>query len=47
MVQMHYGSIVYLLKSHQQNMLELTDDLAEQAILACWNAVSKKKGWND
>ncbi|MDF2963468.1 MAG: TetR family transcriptional regulator [Paenibacillus sp.] len=46
MVQMHYGSIVYLLKSHQQNMLELSDDVTEQAILACWNAVSKEKGWN-
>ncbi|MBO7748873.1 TetR/AcrR family transcriptional regulator [Paenibacillus sp. MWE-103] len=46
MVQMHYGSLVYLLKSHQQNMLELTDDLEEQAIRACWNAVSKEKGWN-
>jgi len=46
MVQMHYGSIVYLLKSHQQNMLELSDEVAEQAILACWNAVSKEKGWN-
>ncbi|SFJ22386.1 transcriptional regulator, TetR family [Paenibacillus sp. UNC496MF] len=45
MVQMHYGSLVYLLKSHQQNMLELTDDLEEQAIRACWNAVSKEKGW--
>ncbi|WP_028612598.1 TetR/AcrR family transcriptional regulator [Paenibacillus harenae] len=47
MVQMHYGSIVYLLKSHQQDMLELTDDVADQAILFCWNAVIQEKGWND
>ncbi|AZN41400.1 TetR/AcrR family transcriptional regulator [Paenibacillus albus] len=41
MVQMHYGSFVYLLKSHQQNMLELTEDVAEQAIRFCWNSVSR------
>lgn len=46
MLQMHYGSIVYLLKSHQQNMLELTDEVAEQVILICWNGVSQEKGWN-
>ncbi|MBM7566708.1 TetR/AcrR family transcriptional regulator [Paenibacillus sacheonensis] len=47
MVQMHYGSIVYLLKSHQQNMLELTADVEEQALRSFWNAVSKEKGWNE
>ncbi|MFC5451232.1 TetR/AcrR family transcriptional regulator [Paenibacillus aestuarii] len=47
MVQMHYGSIVYLLKGYQQNLLELTEDIAEQAVLACWNAVSLEKGWNE
>lgn len=45
MVQMHYGAIVYLLKGYQQNMLELTDDVADQAVLACWNGVSLEKGW--
>jgi hypothetical protein len=45
MVQMHYGSIVYLLRGYQQNLLELTNDIADQAILACWNAVSQEKGW--
>lgn len=46
MVQMHYGAIVYLLKGHLQQYMELTDDAAEQTILACWNGVSKEKGWN-
>jgi len=47
MVQMHYGSIVYLLKGHQQDLLELTDEIADEVILACWNAVSLIKGWNE
>ncbi|EJW17811.1 TetR/AcrR family transcriptional regulator [Paenibacillus alvei] len=42
MVQMHYGSIVYLLKANQQNLIELTDDIVDKAILACWNAVSRQ-----
>ncbi|MGO4546691.1 TetR/AcrR family transcriptional regulator [Paenibacillus sp. 2TAB23] len=47
MVQMHYGSLVYLLKGHHQNQIDLTDYIADQAILACWNAVSQEKGWNE
>lgn len=47
MVQMHYGSFVYLLKGYHQQQLDLTDVVREQAILACWNAVSQKKGWNE
>ncbi|UKS29470.1 TetR/AcrR family transcriptional regulator [Paenibacillus sp. HWE-109] len=46
MVQMHYGSIVYLLKLYQRNMQDLTKEIVDQAILACWNAVSKEKGSN-
>ncbi|NBD25229.1 TetR/AcrR family transcriptional regulator [Paenibacillus glycinis] len=47
MVQMHYGSIVYILKGHAQHYMELTEDLEDEAILACWNSVSKEKGWNE
>ncbi|WP_042162511.1 TetR/AcrR family transcriptional regulator [Paenibacillus gorillae] len=47
MVHMNYGSIVYLLKGYQQDHLEITEDVAEQAILTCWNAVSRTKGWNE
>lgn len=42
MVQMHYGSIVYLLKAHFQNSISLTDDLIKTVIDSCWNSVSKK-----
>lgn len=43
MVQMHYGSIVYLLKSYFQGNTDLTDDIIQTAIYACWNAVIKKE----
>lgn len=39
MVQMNYGSLVYLLKAHFQNYLVLTDELIDQAIEAAWKAV--------
>ncbi len=42
MVQMHYGSMVYLLKSHFQGNTELTDDLIQTVIDTCWNSVSKQ-----
>jgi Transcriptional regulator len=40
MVQMHYGSIVYLLKAYFQNSISLTDDLIQKVILSCWNSFS-------
>lgn len=43
MVQMNYGSMVYLLKAYFQNNLDLTDDVIQTVIYSCWNAVSKKK----
>ncbi|MVX65482.1 TetR family transcriptional regulator [Clostridium chromiireducens] len=42
MVQMHYGSMVYLLKSYFQGTTDLTDDIIQTAIYACWNAARKK-----
>lgn len=42
MVQMHYGSIVYLLKAYFQNAISLTDELIQKVILSCWNSVSKQ-----
>lgn len=42
MVQMHYGSIVYLLKAYFQNSISLTDDLIKSVILSCWNSASKQ-----
>lgn len=41
MVQMHYGSVVYLLKAYFQKSIELTDDLIDKAIVSCWNSVAK------
>ncbi|GFZ32218.1 TetR family transcriptional regulator [Clostridium zeae] len=41
MVQMHYGSMVYLLKSYFQGSTELTDKVVQTAINACWNAALK------
>jgi hypothetical protein len=39
MVQMHYGSFVYMLKAHLHGVFELTDDSILEAIRSCWNAV--------
>lgn len=39
MVQMHYGSFVYILKAHLHGVLEITDDSILEAIRSCWNAV--------
>lgn len=41
MVQMNYGSFVYLLKAHFQQHLVLTDKLIEQTIEAAWKSVSR------
>lgn len=43
MVQMHYGSMVYLLKSYFQGNTDLTEDIIQTAIYACWNAAIKKE----
>lgn len=43
MVQMHYGSMVYLLKSYFQGNTDLTDNVIQTAIYACWNAAIKKE----
>ncbi len=42
MVQMHYGSVVYLIKAYFQNSISLTDDLIKKVITSCWNSVSKQ-----
>lgn len=38
MVQMHYGSFVYMLKAHLQGIFELTSESINEAISSCWNA---------
>ena len=43
MVQMHYGSMVYLLKSYFNGITDLTDDIIQTVIDACWNAARKKE----
>ncbi len=43
MVQMHYGSMVYLLKSYFQNSTELSEDVIQTAIYSCWNSAMKKE----
>jgi AcrR family transcriptional regulator len=42
MVQMNFGSVVYLIKAHIQNHIELTDESIQQVIRSCWNAVCKR-----
>jgi AcrR family transcriptional regulator len=39
MVQMHYGSLVYILKAHLQGIYELTSDNVHEVIRSCWNSV--------
>ncbi|MZQ81295.1 TetR family transcriptional regulator [Paenibacillus sp. 5J-6] len=41
-VQMHYGSFVYMLKGQLYGIFELTNDSINEAICSCWNAVSLK-----
>jgi AcrR family transcriptional regulator len=43
MVQMHYGSMVFLLKSYFQGNTNLTEDVIQTVISACWNAAIKKE----
>lgn len=40
MVQMHYGSIVYLVKGHLQSYVELTEEVMERVIQASWDSIS-------
>ncbi|MFD1775171.1 TetR/AcrR family transcriptional regulator [Paenibacillus rhizophilus] len=39
MVQMHYGTLVYILKAHLQGIFELTSDSVHEVIRSCWKAV--------
>jgi AcrR family transcriptional regulator len=41
-VQMHYGSIVYMLKGYQHGLYDLTDEQVQQAILNCWRSVANE-----
>ncbi|CAM4504161.1 AcrR family transcriptional regulator [Paenibacillus endophyticus] len=43
MVQMHYGMMVYLIKSRLYNQNELTEEIMQTAIQSCWNSLSKIK----
>ncbi|MDQ0897620.1 MULTISPECIES: TetR/AcrR family transcriptional regulator [unclassified Paenibacillus] len=40
MVQMHYGTFVYMLKAHLQGIFELSSEDVSSAIRSCWNAVT-------
>ncbi|TBL81053.1 TetR/AcrR family transcriptional regulator [Paenibacillus thalictri] len=40
-VQMHYGSIVFLMKGHLQGQFELTDAFIRQLLQSSWNSVSR------
>ncbi|QJD81918.1 TetR/AcrR family transcriptional regulator [Cohnella herbarum] len=46
MVQMHWGTIVFLVKGQFQGNLELLPELVQMAIRSCWNSVSTSKGFN-
>jgi|GEM_PF-424638 len=41
MVQMHFGSVVYLTKAYFQKNIDLTNEIIQTVIHSCWNAVSK------
>lgn len=43
MVQMHWGTFVFLVKGHLQGNLMLTPEVKDMAITSCWNAVSTLK----
>jgi AcrR family transcriptional regulator len=40
MVQMHYGTFVYMLKAHLHGIFELSSESVSSAIRSCWNAVT-------
>lgn len=39
LVQMHYGSMVYLVKGQLHGNFEMGEDMIQNAIQACWKAV--------
>ena len=43
MVQMHLGSVIYLIKAYFQKNIDLTDDIIATVIHSFWKAVSKEK----
>ncbi|WP_028560311.1 TetR/AcrR family transcriptional regulator [Paenibacillus pinihumi] len=43
MVQMHYGSFVYVIKAHLNREVAITDDLIRQLLQVTWNSVSADK----
>jgi len=40
MVQMHWGTVVFLVKGHLQGNLTLNSDVIDMAVRSCWNSVS-------
>ncbi|GEO25627.1 TetR family transcriptional regulator [Alicyclobacillus acidoterrestris] len=46
MVQMHWGTVVYLVKGHLQGNLELSPEVVRMTICSCWNSVSTPEGFN-
>lgn len=38
MTQMHYGSLVYVVKSALNGQLTITDELISQLVQSCWNS---------
>ncbi|MFT4398606.1 hypothetical protein ACMX2I_00710 [Bacillus sp. SW14] len=46
MAQMHWGTIVYLMRDHLQGNLDLSPEVIKMAICSCWNSVSTDKGFN-
>jgi len=45
MVQLHWGTVVFLVKGHLQGNLALTPDVIDTAIRSCWNSISTAKAF--
>jgi len=45
MVQMHWGTVVFLVKGHLQGNLALTEEVIGMALRSCWNSVSTAKAF--
>ncbi|MFE4711629.1 MULTISPECIES: TetR/AcrR family transcriptional regulator [unclassified Paenibacillus] len=45
MVQMHWGTFVFLVKGHLQGNLKLTSEVLEMAVSSSWNSVSTVKAF--
>lgn len=43
MVQMHYGAIVYVVKSSLNHYLTINDEVIRKLIASCWSSVSTEK----